>query len=135
MTTLVALAASELGSSLGNTTLFILYGFYTLSRGVPEQWPPARAAAAGRLLLSLGASLTWYVASYAVAFFTPMNRIVIVGAAVTSVAAGCLWPPRRLRVLGDQPKRTPTPRAVSQKAATARWEPTSRRPISPERWG
>ena len=91
VTALVALAASELGSSLGNTTLFILYAFYTLSAAFLSNGLVARAGAKRTLVLSLGAYCV-YVASYAVAFFTPMNRIVIGGAAVGGVAAGCLWP-------------------------------------------
>ena len=91
VTALVALAASELGSSLGNTTLFILYAFYTLSAAFLSNGLVARAGAKRTLVLSLGAYCV-YVASYAVAFFTPMNRIVLGGAAVGGVAAGCRWP-------------------------------------------
>ena len=109
VTALVALAASELGASLGNTTLFILYAFYTLSAAFLSNGLVARAGAKRTLVLSLGAYCV-YVASYAVAFFTPMNRhrdrrrggrrrrgrLPLAG-------AGRLF-------LHDQPKPTPTPR-------------------------
>ena len=48
VTALVALAASELGSSLGNTTLFILYAFYTLSAAFLSNGLVAARRVAGR---------------------------------------------------------------------------------------
>ena len=133
VTALVALAASELGSSLGNTTLFILYAFYTLSAAFLSNGLVARAGAKRTLVLSLGAYCA-YVASYAVAFFTPMNRIVIGRAAVGGVAAGCLWPAQGV-LLRARPRPTPTPRVSPSRRRRRCWARTSRRPISPERWG
>ena len=69
VTALVALAASELGSSLGNTTLFILYAFYTLSAAFLSNGLVARAGAKRTLVLSLGAYCV-YVASYACLLYT-----------------------------------------------------------------
>ena len=117
VTALVALAASELGSSLGNTTLFILYAFYTLSAAFLSNGLVARAGAKRTLVLSLGAYCV-YVASYAVAFFTPMNRIVIAGAAVGGVAAGCLWPAQGV-FFARSAEAYADAASVSQKAATA----------------
>jgi MFS family permease len=117
VTALVALAASDLGSSLGNTTLFILYAFYTLSAAFLSNGLVARAGAKRTLVLSLGAYCV-YVASYAVAFFTPIDNVVIVGAAVGGVAAGCLWPAQGV-FFARSAEAYADAASISQKAATA----------------
>jgi len=117
VTALVALAASELGPSLGNTTLFVLYACYTLSAAFLSNGLVARLGAKRTLVLSLGLYCV-YVASYAVAFFTPIDNVVIVGAAVGGVAAGCLWPAQGV-FFARSAEAYADAASISQKAATA----------------
>ena len=93
VTALISLAGSELGASLGNTSLGVLYFVYTFTAAFASHSVVALFGAKRTLVLGL-AVYCCYVASYLVAYFVEAaaRPAVLVGAALGGAAAGFLWP-------------------------------------------
>ncbi|KAH8065090.1 hypothetical protein JL722_1993 [Aureococcus anophagefferens] len=93
VTALISLAGSELGASLGNTSLGVLYFVYTFTAAFASHSVVALLGAKRTLVLGL-AVYCCYVASYLVAYFVEAaaRPAVLVGAALGGAAAGFLWP-------------------------------------------
>mmetsp|Transcript_27388 Transcript_27388/g.82184 ORF Transcript_27388/g.82184 Transcript_27388/m.82184 type:complete len:446 (-) Transcript_27388:22-1359(-) len=94
VTAVISLAGSELGPSLGNASLGVLYCVYTLTAAFASHAAVRALGAKRTLLLGLG-TYCLYVASYLVAIFQSGSArygAVMLGAVLGGAAAGCLWP-------------------------------------------
>lgn len=93
VTALIALAGSELGPSLGSSSLAVLYVVYTFTAAFLSHAVVA-ALGAKRAIFAGLATYCGYVVSYLIAYFVPAvtRPAIFIGAVCGGAAAGFLWP-------------------------------------------